>query len=217
MNEKNPEKTRVLPERRGIPLILSLGIFTCCAVFSVMLLRGTIAEKLSNGEIQKQVFLEKEGEVSLVRNAAEHLQDMILVTCNEDGTTDRSIRVETDEEGLVSANPGFGFPEFLREPLTALVESKANGAASFQRSFRLTGDGEPLNGRSGPKEGVILAELTLDEDVPGYCFSVRLTEESTGMTVYLEFQSSSISYENAIHTEDIYWYESRMSLLKEKA
>ncbi len=216
MNDKTTEKTKTYERSRGIPLILSLAVFTFSAVFSVMLLRGTVADKLAKGELQRQVSLEKAGEASVIRNAAERLQDMILVTLSEDGTTDRCIRLETDEEGRFSATCGTGFPDFLKEPLTALVESKANGEVSFQRTFRLTGDGEPLSGRSGPKEGVIDAELTLDENAPGYPFSIKLTEQSTGITVYLNFQSSSLSYENAIHTEDIYWYESRMSLLKEK-
>lgn len=217
MNDKAPEKPKTYAQRRGIPMILSFGIFAFCAVFSVMLIRGTIGEKLAKGELRRQISLEKDVENSLIRNTAERLQDMILVTRKEDGTTDRCIRLETDEEGRLLAESGIGFPEFLREPLTALVESKANGAVSFQRSFRLTGDGEPLSGRSKKSDGVILAELTLDENAPGYPFSIKLTEESTGITVYLNFQSSALSYENAIHTEDIYWYESRMSILKEKS
>lgn len=217
MNEKPLEEWREKKGQRGISLILALGIFTFCAIFSVMLLRGSTLKTLEEGELQKAAVIENTAEASRIRSAAKRLQDQILVELKEDGTTEKCVRLEEDEEGYFSADPGSVFPEYLREALKSMVEEKANGNPSFQRSFRVTGEGEPLTGRSEPKEGVILAEMTMDGNAPGYPLSMKLTEEGTGITVYLYFQSASLSYENAIHTEDIYWYESRMTFLKESA
>lgn len=199
-------------KRTGIPFLLAFLIFALCAFVSAGLLQRTIKGVAAGKEAAEELAEASEEEIALLNETAETVQDLILVELQEDGTTEKYVRLEKDADGQYVTNPGMLLPEAFQDTLCSLVKDKANGNTFVPRIIRVTSEGTLYDARS--KGEAVTAEITMDENAPGYPFSVRLTKEGKAYSVLINFQSAALSYENAIETEDIYWYESRVTRVK---